>query len=61
MGPNAICPSAPPGSGREWTMCPTPLAETRQYLANFRKVREVLNEICAINAELLRRREPLSK
>ncbi len=34
------------------------LAETRQYLANFRKVREVLNEICAINAELLRRREP---
>jgi hypothetical protein len=35
------------------------LAETRQYLANFHKVREVLNEICAINAELLRRRESL--
>lgn len=34
-------------------------AQTRQYLANFHKVREVLNEICAINAELLRRRESL--
>lgn len=34
------------------------LAESSQHLANFRKVREVLNEICAINAELLRRREP---
>lgn len=34
-------------------------AEARQYLANFHKVREVLNEICAINAELLRRRESL--
>ena len=26
---------------------------------NFRKMREMLNEICAINAELLRRREEL--
>jgi len=34
-------------------------AEARQYLANFHKVRQVLNEICAINAELLRRRESL--
>ena len=33
---------------------PTPA----DYLANFRKLREVLNDICAINAELLRRREP---
>ena len=32
-------------------------AEVREFLANFRKLREVLNEICAINAELLRRRE----
>jgi hypothetical protein len=29
-------------------------AEVREFLANFRKLREVLNEICAINAELLR-------
>jgi hypothetical protein len=34
-------------------------AEVSEFLANFREVREVLNDICAINAELLRRREPL--
>jgi hypothetical protein len=34
------------------------VAQSRQYLANFHKVRELINEICAINAELLRRREP---
>jgi hypothetical protein len=28
-----------------------------EYLANFHKLREVLYEICAINTELLRRRE----
>ena len=34
-------------------------AEVPEFLANFRKLREMLNEICAINAELLRRRESL--
>lgn len=34
-------------------------AQVAEFLANYRKVREVLNEICAINAELLRRRESL--
>lgn len=34
-------------------------AQVAGFLANYRKVREVLNEICAINAELLRRRESL--
>src|ERR1700724_3412796 len=34
-------------------------AEVRHFLANFRKLREMLNEVCAINAELLRRRESL--
>ena len=34
-------------------------AEVSEFLANFRKVREVLNDICAINTELLRRRERL--
>ena len=29
------------------------------YLANFQRVREILNEVCAINTELLRRREDL--
>jgi hypothetical protein len=30
-----------------------------EYLDNYRNVREALNEICAINTELLRRREEL--
>ena len=33
--------------------------EAAEYLANFRAVRAALNEICAINAELLRRHEDL--
>ena len=31
--------------------------QVRQYLANYRRVREILDEICEINRELLRRRE----
>ena len=34
-------------------------AEVGACLANFHKIRDVLNQICAINAELLRRRETL--
>ena len=34
-------------------------AVVKEYLANFHIVREALNEICAINTELLRRREEL--
>jgi hypothetical protein len=34
-------------------------AQVAEFLANFRKLQETLNEICAINAELLRRRESL--
>jgi hypothetical protein len=33
--------------------------QVAEFLANFRKLQETLNEICAINAELLRRRESL--
>lgn len=33
--------------------------QTRQYLANYHRTREILEEICAINRELLRRRERL--
>jgi hypothetical protein len=29
------------------------------FVANYRKLQQMLNEICAINAELLRRRESL--
>src|ERR1700683_598341 len=34
-------------------------AQVAEFLANFRKLQEMLNEICAINSELLRRRESL--
>lgn len=33
--------------------------QVAEFLANYRKLQEMLNEICAINAELLRRRESL--
>ena len=33
--------------------------QVKEYLENFRRVREVLDEICQINQELLRRRERL--
>jgi hypothetical protein len=34
-------------------------AQVASFLTNYRKLQEMLNEICAINAELLRRRESL--
>jgi hypothetical protein len=33
--------------------------QVKEYLANFRKTKQLLEEICAINRELLRRRERL--
>ena len=33
--------------------------QVAEFLANYRELQEMLNEICAINAELLRRREDL--
>ena len=35
------------------------LEQVREYLANYQRTREILEEICAINRELLRRRERL--
>jgi len=34
-------------------------AQTTQFLANYRRVRQILEEICEINRQLLRRREAL--
>jgi hypothetical protein len=31
--------------------------QVAEFLGNYRKLQQMLNEICAINAELLRRRE----
>ena len=33
--------------------------QVRQYLENYRQAKQILDEICAINRELLRRRERL--
>ena len=35
------------------------VAQVREYLANYQHTREILEEICTINRELLRRRERL--
>jgi hypothetical protein len=35
------------------------LAQTKKYLANYQRARQVLEQICEINRELLRRREAL--
>ena len=34
--------------------------QVAEFLATYRRLQEMLNEICAINAELLRRRESLN-
>jgi hypothetical protein len=33
--------------------------QVAEWLGNFRRLRDTLNQICALNAELLRRREDL--
>ena len=33
--------------------------QVSQYLANYQAIRAILEQICQINSELLRRREPL--
>src|SRR6516225_5927320 len=42
-----------------WPRAEGSLRQVADFRANFRKLQEMLNEICAINAELLRRRESL--
>jgi hypothetical protein len=34
-------------------------AQTTEYVANYQRAREILEQICEINRELLRRREAL--
>ncbi|RWB92802.1 MULTISPECIES: DUF6788 family protein [unclassified Mesorhizobium] len=58
-GPKFYLSVSTPGARPRMDYVPNAtVAQSRQYLANFRKLRELLNEICAINAELLHRREP---
>lgn len=49
-------------SGGRPQMDYVPLAysdQVHEWLSNYRRVRQILEEICQINRELLRRREPL--
>ncbi len=60
MARSGICPSASPAGVLEGITYPTNAhLQVAQLIDNFRKLRQALDEICAINAELLRRREDL--
>jgi len=49
-----------PGLRPEMDYVPQELyAQTAEFLANYHRVREILEAICEINRELLRRREAL--
>ena len=59
--PSAICLQWPEPETAHGS-CYVPNAtypQVADFLANYRKLQEMLNEICALNAELLRRRESL--
>ena len=51
--------SQPGGRPRRGYVSNAVHVQVAQFIDNFRRLREMLNEICAINAELLRRREDL--
>jgi hypothetical protein len=49
-----------PGSTPQMDYVPQKYQEqAEEYVANFRKTKQLLEEICSINRELLRRRERL--
>lgn len=57
-GPKYYLSVSRPGARPEMDYVPQAMhAQVVEYLANHRQAREVLEEICAINRELLRRRE----
>ena len=56
---SAICPSASLVGDHDGIVPNGVHVQVAELIDNFRKMREMLNEICAINAELLRRREDL--
>jgi hypothetical protein len=59
-GPKYYLSVSYPNSRPEMDYVPQDYQErVAQYLANFRRVRDILEEICAVNRELLRRREKL--
>src|SRR5437588_8160797 len=59
-GPKYYLSISQPGARPVMDYVPQDVHETvTQYLENFRLAREILDQICAINRELLRRRETL--
>jgi hypothetical protein len=59
-GPKFYLSISQPGATPAMDYVPQEVHDTvAQYLDNFRRVRETLDQICSINRELLRRREPL--
>jgi hypothetical protein len=59
-GPKLYLSVSVSGERPQMDYVPNALAtEVRAMIDNFNRAREILNEICAINTELLRRREEL--
>ena len=59
-GPKRYLSISTPGQRPQIDYVPNgAFSKVTEYLDNYRNVREALNEICAINTELLRRREEL--
>ena len=59
-GPKYYLSISQPGATPAMDYVPQEVHDTvAQYLENLRVVREILDQICSINRELLRRREPL--
>jgi len=60
MAPSTICRSATPALRPQMDYVPQEsYAQTAEFLANYHRAREILEAICEINRELLRRREAL--
>lgn len=59
-GPKYYLSVSHPGARPQMDYVPQgALEQVRTYLGNYQRLRALLEEICAINSELLRRREPL--
>jgi hypothetical protein len=59
-GPKYYLSVSQPGARPQMDYVPqAALDEVRRHVANYHRLREMLEEICAINRELLRRRERL--
>jgi hypothetical protein len=58
-GPSIIYLSANPAAGHRDYVRNADFGRVAEFISNLRKLRETLDEICAINTELMRRHEDL--